>query len=139
MGPALVAKHVVPHLRRAGGGAIVNLASISSFIAQPRLRSPPISAPPSMRQLLSCIMRQGARLPVGKTQPGSAGSGSAGRRRPNHGCQADTSLGLPNRALLNRLNLTPDDLPPDLPPDPRFPGHSRPSSRSCGPACSKTL
>jgi dihydroanticapsin dehydrogenase len=35
MGPALVAKHVVPHLRRAGGGAIVNLSSISSFIAQP--------------------------------------------------------------------------------------------------------
>jgi len=35
MGPALVAKHVVPHLRRAGGGAVVNLASISSFIAQP--------------------------------------------------------------------------------------------------------
>ena len=36
MGPALVAKHVVPHLRRAGGGAIVNLASMSSFIAQPQ-------------------------------------------------------------------------------------------------------
>ena len=35
MGPALVAKHVVPHMRQAGGGAIVNLASISSFIAQP--------------------------------------------------------------------------------------------------------
>ena len=35
MGPALVAKHVVPHLRKAGGGAIVNLGSISSFIAQP--------------------------------------------------------------------------------------------------------
>jgi dihydroanticapsin dehydrogenase len=35
MGPALVAKHVVPHMRRAGGGAIVNLSSISSFIAQP--------------------------------------------------------------------------------------------------------
>jgi NAD(P)-dependent dehydrogenase (short-subunit alcohol dehydrogenase family) len=35
MGPALVAKHVVPAIRRAGGGAIVNLASISSFIAQP--------------------------------------------------------------------------------------------------------
>ncbi len=26
MGPALVAKHVVPHMRRAGGGAIVNLS-----------------------------------------------------------------------------------------------------------------
>ena len=36
MGPALVAKHVVPHLRNQGGGAIVNLASISSFIAQPQ-------------------------------------------------------------------------------------------------------
>jgi NAD(P)-dependent dehydrogenase (short-subunit alcohol dehydrogenase family) len=35
MGPALVAKHVVPEMRRAGGGAIVNLGSISSFIAQP--------------------------------------------------------------------------------------------------------
>jgi NAD(P)-dependent dehydrogenase (short-subunit alcohol dehydrogenase family) len=35
MGPALVAKHVVPHMRRAGGGAIINLGSISSFIAQP--------------------------------------------------------------------------------------------------------
>ena len=35
MGPALVAKHVVPAIRQAGGGAIVNLASISSFIAQP--------------------------------------------------------------------------------------------------------
>jgi NAD(P)-dependent dehydrogenase (short-subunit alcohol dehydrogenase family) len=35
MGLALAAKHVVPAIRRAGGGAIVNLASISSFIAQP--------------------------------------------------------------------------------------------------------
>jgi dihydroanticapsin dehydrogenase len=35
MGPALMAKHMVPELRKTGGGAIVNLASISSFIAQP--------------------------------------------------------------------------------------------------------
>jgi NAD(P)-dependent dehydrogenase (short-subunit alcohol dehydrogenase family) len=35
IGPALVSKHVVPELRKAGGGAIVNLGSISSFIAQP--------------------------------------------------------------------------------------------------------
>jgi dihydroanticapsin dehydrogenase len=35
MGPALVSKHVVPEIRKAGGGAIVNLGSISSFIAQP--------------------------------------------------------------------------------------------------------
>jgi NAD(P)-dependent dehydrogenase (short-subunit alcohol dehydrogenase family) len=35
MGPALVTKHAVPHIRRAGGGAIVNVGSVSSFIAQP--------------------------------------------------------------------------------------------------------
>jgi dihydroanticapsin dehydrogenase len=35
IGPAIVSKHVVPHIRRAGGGAVVNLGSISSFIAQP--------------------------------------------------------------------------------------------------------
>ena len=35
IGPALVAKHVVPEMRKGGGGAIVNLGSISSFIAQP--------------------------------------------------------------------------------------------------------
>jgi dihydroanticapsin dehydrogenase len=35
MGPALVAKHIVPRMRKVGGGAIVNLGSISSFIAQP--------------------------------------------------------------------------------------------------------
>jgi dihydroanticapsin dehydrogenase len=35
MGAALVAKHVVPLMRNAGGGSIINLGSISSFIAQP--------------------------------------------------------------------------------------------------------
>jgi NAD(P)-dependent dehydrogenase (short-subunit alcohol dehydrogenase family) len=34
IGPALMAKHAVPHIRRAGGGAIVNIGSVSSFIAQ---------------------------------------------------------------------------------------------------------
>jgi dihydroanticapsin dehydrogenase len=35
MGPALVAKHAAEEMIKAGGGAIVNLGSISSFIAQP--------------------------------------------------------------------------------------------------------
>lgn len=35
IGPSLVAKHVVPEMRKVGGGAIVNLGSMSSFIAQP--------------------------------------------------------------------------------------------------------
>ena len=36
IGASLVTKHVVPEMRTAGGGAIVNLGSISSFIAQPQ-------------------------------------------------------------------------------------------------------
>lgn len=36
IGTAMVTKHVVPHMRNQGGGAIVNLGSISSFIAQPK-------------------------------------------------------------------------------------------------------
>ncbi len=37
MGPGLVAKHCVPEMKKAGGGAIVNLGSMSSFIAQPNM------------------------------------------------------------------------------------------------------
>ena len=35
IGQAYCVKHVMPHMQSAGGGAIVNLASVSSFIAQP--------------------------------------------------------------------------------------------------------
>ncbi len=35
IGPSLCAKYVVPEMRKVGAGAIVNLGSISSFIAQP--------------------------------------------------------------------------------------------------------
>ena len=37
VGPALCTKHCVPIMRRGGSGAIVNLASISSVIAQPKM------------------------------------------------------------------------------------------------------
>ncbi|MGH8794758.1 MAG: SDR family NAD(P)-dependent oxidoreductase [Stackebrandtia sp.] len=36
MGQALCVKHVVPHMIRGGGGAVVNIASISGHIAQPK-------------------------------------------------------------------------------------------------------
>jgi len=35
IGQAYCVKHVLPHMRLAGGGAIVNIASVSGFIAQP--------------------------------------------------------------------------------------------------------
>jgi NAD(P)-dependent dehydrogenase (short-subunit alcohol dehydrogenase family) len=35
IGPSYCVRSVLPHMRRAGGGAIVNIASVSSFVAQP--------------------------------------------------------------------------------------------------------
>ena len=35
IGQAYCVKHVLPHMQEAGGGSIVNLASVSGFIAQP--------------------------------------------------------------------------------------------------------
>jgi NAD(P)-dependent dehydrogenase (short-subunit alcohol dehydrogenase family) len=35
IGTALVSKHVIPHMKARGGGAIVNIASMSGVIAQP--------------------------------------------------------------------------------------------------------
>ena len=34
LGPSYTVKHVLPHMRTAGGGSIVNIASVSSFLAQ---------------------------------------------------------------------------------------------------------
>jgi NAD(P)-dependent dehydrogenase (short-subunit alcohol dehydrogenase family) len=34
MGPALMVKHVAPRMREAGGGTIVNVGSVSGFVAQ---------------------------------------------------------------------------------------------------------
>lgn len=34
VGPALMVKHALPHMRAAGGGAIVNISSVSGFVAQ---------------------------------------------------------------------------------------------------------
>ena len=35
IGPAYCVRAVLPHMKKAGGGAIVNIASVSSFVAQP--------------------------------------------------------------------------------------------------------
>jgi NAD(P)-dependent dehydrogenase (short-subunit alcohol dehydrogenase family) len=34
MGTSLVAKHVVPQMKRAGGGSVINLSSVSGFVGQ---------------------------------------------------------------------------------------------------------
>lgn len=54
LGPAYCVKHVLPVMRAAGGGAIVNIASISSFIAQPAF-VPYNTSKGALLQLTRCL------------------------------------------------------------------------------------
>ncbi len=54
LGPAYTVKHTLPHMRAAGGGSIVNIASVSSFIAQPEF-VPYNTSKGALLQLTRCL------------------------------------------------------------------------------------
>jgi NAD(P)-dependent dehydrogenase (short-subunit alcohol dehydrogenase family) len=54
LGPAQCVKSVLPLMREAGGGAVVNIASVSGFIAQPAF-VPYNSSKGALRQLTRCL------------------------------------------------------------------------------------
>ncbi len=54
LGPTYTVKHVLPHMRNAGGGSIVNIASVSSFIAQPAF-VPYNTSKGALLQLTRCL------------------------------------------------------------------------------------
>ena len=54
IGQAYCVKHALPHLKAAGGGAIVNLASVSGFIAQPAF-IPYNASKGAVMQLTRCL------------------------------------------------------------------------------------
>ena len=54
LGPTYTVKHVLPHMRSAGGGSIVNVASVSSFIAQPAF-VPYNTSKGALLQLTRCL------------------------------------------------------------------------------------
>ena len=54
LGPAYTVKHVLPHMRRAGGGAIVNIASVSSLVAAPAF-VPYNTSKGALLQLTRCL------------------------------------------------------------------------------------
>lgn len=54
IGPANAVRKVVPHMKTAGGGSIVNIASVSSFIAQPAF-IPYNSSKGALLQLTRCL------------------------------------------------------------------------------------
>jgi NAD(P)-dependent dehydrogenase (short-subunit alcohol dehydrogenase family) len=51
-------KHVIPHLRRSGGGSIINLSSIYGLVSAPDL--PPYHASKGAVRLMLCSMRRTA-------------------------------------------------------------------------------
>ncbi len=54
LGPSYTVKHALPHMRAAGGGSIVNVASVSSFIAQPAF-VPYNTSKGALLQLTRCL------------------------------------------------------------------------------------
>ncbi|MCE2458111.1 MAG: glucose 1-dehydrogenase [Dehalococcoidia bacterium] len=54
LGPTYTVKHVLPHMRNVGGGSIVNIASVSSFIAQPAF-VPYNTSKGALLQLTRCL------------------------------------------------------------------------------------
>jgi NAD(P)-dependent dehydrogenase (short-subunit alcohol dehydrogenase family) len=95
-GPFFCTKHVVPHMKRGGGGSIVNLSSIYGLIGAPD--APPYHASKGALRLMSktdAMLYAGDRIRVNSVHPGfiwtpmvekflqSGGDVAAGRKAVN--------------------------------------------------------
>lgn len=107
IGTALVSKHVVPIMRRNPGGAIVNLGSISSFIAQPEFvtYNATKAAISEMTRCMALDLAQD-KIRVNAVCPGTVWSPIVERLTREAGLtreQADTAEGWGGDAMLQRL------------------------------------
>ncbi len=95
-GPFFCTKHVVPHMKRGGGGSIINLSSIYGLIGAPD--APPYHASKGALRLMSktdAMLYAGDRIRVNSVHPGfiwtpmvekflqSGGDVAAGRKAVN--------------------------------------------------------
>lgn len=82
VGAANTVKHTIPHMKTAGGGAIVNVASVSSFIAQPAF-VPYNSSKGALLQLTRCLALDLAphNIRVNCVCPGSIQTAASERHR----------------------------------------------------------
>lgn len=107
IGTALVSKHVVPVMRRNSGGAIVNLGSISSFIAQPEFVTYNATKA-AISEMTRCMALDLApdKIRVNAVCPGTVWSPIVERLTREAGLtreQADTAEGWGGDAMLQRL------------------------------------
>jgi NAD(P)-dependent dehydrogenase (short-subunit alcohol dehydrogenase family) len=100
MGPALVAKHVVPHMRRAGGGAIVNVGSVSAFIAQKGFMTYSATKA-AVVEMTRCMALDLAddHIRVNSVSPGAVWSASVQRVAEELGLSKETVSREPNLGL----------------------------------------
>ncbi len=105
IGYANCASEVLPHMKRAGGGAIVNLASVSSFIAQPAF-IPYNASKGAVAQLTRCLAMDLApfNIRVNGICPGSVRTQATDRHIASLGLDPEKSYReFGNDALMKRM------------------------------------
>lgn len=109
MGPALVAKHVVPHQRALGGGAIVNIGSISGLIAQRGFLTYNASKG-AVIEMTRCmaldLVADGIR--VNTVSPGAVWSASVQRFAAEQGWTREQAARQPNLGLEQMMQRSAD-------------------------------
>lgn len=93
IGQAYCVKHALPHMQAAGGGAIVNLASVSGFIAQPGF-IPYNASKGAVLQLTRCLAMDLAphNIRVNAVCPGSVLTPATERHRQFVGADPEEFL-----------------------------------------------
>ncbi len=93
IGQAYCVKHVLPHMQAAGGGSIVNLASVSGFIAQPGF-IPYNASKGAVMQLTRCLAMDLApyNIRVNAVCPGSVLTPATERHRQFVGADPEEFL-----------------------------------------------
>lgn len=111
IGSSYCVRAVLPHMRRAGGGAIVNLASVSSFVAQPAF-IPYNASKGAVLQLTRCLAMDLApdRIRVNAICPGAIKTSATDRHIDYMGWDREKSYReFGEGALLKRMG-TPREI-----------------------------
>jgi dihydroanticapsin dehydrogenase len=100
MGPALVTKHVVPHMRAAGGGSIVNIGSVSALIAQKGFLTYSATKA-AIVQMTRCLALDLAEdgIRVNTVSPGAVWSATVQRIADEQGLSKEAAAREPNLGL----------------------------------------
>jgi dihydroanticapsin dehydrogenase len=109
LGPALVAQHTVPHMQRAGGGAIVNLGSVSGMIAQRGFLTY-CASKAAVIEMTRCMALDLAEdgIRVNAVSPGGVWSASVERYASERGWTRETAGSQPNLGLETMLGRPAD-------------------------------